>query len=113
LTWDLQVGPAEGKLQKHLLRRHAAGLDTPTLDEEPPLHYDDLFHWRAFWVLSKARTWGFQGTPFPIPISEILAFAVYHSIEDREGRDELLYLLRAMDDAWLREKVSGRTQGSH
>lgn len=54
-------------------------------------------YWRAFEVLSAARTAGGMGGVNPIPVSEILAYAAIRGLK----AEDTVTLVQAMDGVWL------------
>lgn len=58
--------------------------------------------WEAWGCLSGSRQFT-MGGPAPVSISEILAFARYHHIDDDDARYRLLKLITAMDQTYLEQ----------
>lgn len=52
--------------------------------------------WIAFQILSEKRLWSETG-PNPIQLSEIFAYVEYIEISSDDKREELLYIVSAMD----------------
>jgi len=56
--------------------------------------------YNAFEALSAKRLF-IDGRPQPIQISEILAYAEFEEIDDKTMRDDLMYMVSAMDVKFL------------
>lgn len=86
-----------------------AGEDVPFLRDMPtPIPQYDWIR-EAFNVLASMRFHGHDNNPQPIQMSEILAYAVMHGIEDPDDREDLVSGLMAMDEAalkYIREQMN-------
>lgn len=82
-----------------LEKRRAEGKPTPALDRRPELFSDLEPVWEAFTVLSPSRNVGFSAGA--IPLSEIKAYCEMFGVEGG-ARQELLYLVRVLDDEYLK-----------
>lgn len=69
----------------------------------PELEDGLAFYWFAFWQLSPDRPSGFG--PAPIPGWAIRRFAFDYELTEDE-RDELVFLIRKMDDVFLEIMVA-------
>ena len=71
----------------------------PALDKKPDLPEDLLYYLSAFWALSRYRSSGF-GVGY-IPLTEVCAYMGLVGITERAERDEFMYFITALDDAYL------------
>ena len=75
------------------------GKPTPALENRPELYPDLVPVWEAFVLLSPSRNVGWGAGA--IPLSEVRAYCEMFEIPP-EDREELLYLLRALDEEYLK-----------
>jgi len=83
-----------------LERRVAEGKPTPAMDNRPELYEDLQDVWLAFSELNQGRSYGFG--PNPISMRDIQAWLAMSDITDADEKMDFLYLIRAMDVAWLK-----------
>lgn len=96
MRWNLEWG----RYAEQLGKLAEKGKAIPALENQPEI-YDDLFDvWQAFQDLNNSRTAGFDVNP--IQISQIEAWLRLHRITDYEEQQDYFYLIRKLDDEWLR-----------
>lgn len=66
----------------------------------PTLWPESRFYWDAYITLSTKRIVSERG-PQPIQMSEILAYAQYMRIDDDLLREDLFYMISALDTEYL------------
>ena len=97
---------------KHLERfeeMKRRGQSVPFLEYVPevdPYHY---WVWKGFLTLTAQRWTGHEGTPQPIAVSEIKAYAEYVGMADESDREDFLDIILALDDialSFTRQKIS-------
>lgn len=69
----------------------------------PKIPQPDVWLWEAFCHLSEKR-WRYEGGPQPIPVSEIAAYAAYHSIERDGPRGLFFYMMSCLDSHYMRHQ---------
>jgi len=69
------------------------------LENRPELYPDLVPVWEAFVLLSPSRNMGWGAGA--IPLTEVRAYCEMFEIEPEE-REDLLYLLRALDEEYLK-----------
>ena len=78
----------------------ASGKTVKGLDNIPTLFPEAQFYWEAYVMLAVKRQKNERG-PQPIAMSEILAYATFMRIDDDVLREDLLYMVSALDAAFL------------
>lgn len=76
------------------------GTSVKTLEEIPEVLPHAVWLWEAFSSLSQKRGITADG-PFPIPTTEILAYANYYSIPHGAMRDDLYKIIGHLDQTYL------------
>lgn len=89
----------------------AAGVKVPDLPPEPELLEEAAWIWVAFHRLSRKRI-TVDGSPQPIQVSEIAAYATYHGVRSENDLDDLFYLLDLMDMEWLEFVTAKRREAA-
>lgn len=89
-----------GEYLPALQRRADQGLPTPAIDNRPQLYEDLSDIWTAFVELSATRPIGFG--PGPITFTEIDAWLHLHGVTHAGDKEDYAYLIRALDQAWLK-----------
>jgi hypothetical protein len=85
---------------KWLAQLKEGGTSVKTLEEVPEILPHALWLWTAFSHLSQKRAITEDG-PFPIPTTEILAYANYHAIPHGSARDDLYEIVGLLDQTYL------------
>lgn len=85
---------------KWLAQLKEGGTSVKTLAEVPEVLPHAVWLWEAFSSLSQKRPITADG-PYPIPTSEILAYAKYHAIPYGAARDDLYEIVSVLDQVYL------------
>ena len=70
------------------------------LEEKPELDGYELWHFKAFKVLSASRQAGFGQNP--ITLSDMLAYMQIHGINDPDDREDFVFFMQEMDDEYIK-----------
>ena len=97
LRWHLDHGD---KLEQYRKYEELTGEQPHEAQGAPELHSWNRFAWNGFHALTGSRQWTMAGAA-PIPYSELTAWLDEMGIAERDERDELLRMIREMDQAYL------------
>lgn len=59
-------------------------------------------YWDAFFEISLGRSFADSGRPESLSITDILMYLVHKDISNREDREEYLFLIRRLDNEYLK-----------
>ena len=103
----MEWGPHEKALRERAKRE---GVVPKALTSKPQLTPLAAYGYGAFQFLGRFRTWdGMSGTPGPIPLDAILAYARMQGINSRFEVNELVELVSGTDLAY-RNRMAGKAQ---
>lgn len=85
---------------KWLAQLKEDGKTVKALEDVPEVLPHALWLWAAFNSLSRKRLITPEG-PQPIPVSEILAYAVYYDIPSGDPRTDLMDIVSLLDETFL------------
>lgn len=98
MTWGPQVDFLK-------LVEQQTGQPNLTLQNRPVLS-PNLWYYRDIYAeVSGSRHYSMDGSPLPIPISEVLAYCEMFGVADMDARERLFKMIRTMDNTF-REAIS-------
>ena len=106
LLYDADVDTAVESAVLRQIKRFG-GKPPERVTNKPKLASGLMFFFDAFYDLDTERS---LADLHPIPWSKIVLYAEYHQLK-REEADDLLYLIREVDNAFLRRLAERRKRG--